>query len=224
MLVTPADDKGLDKVLKLIKMAPEELKLDIDWSNLSGAAPRREAPAREAPGREAPGREAPGREATGREAPARDESAREKTDVRGSSRGRARRSEAPSEGVATTEIAAAPAAPVVAAPAVAATDEAPARRTRSRRTRGGDKAVVVEPVIADARAETVVEAPVKAVVETARAEPAAPAEPRQNREPQLRQADRPGASKDRELPPAREGAGFGNDIPAFLRRPVPVRA
>jgi superfamily II DNA/RNA helicase len=33
MIVTPSDDKGLDKVLKLIKMAPEELVLDIDWGN-----------------------------------------------------------------------------------------------------------------------------------------------------------------------------------------------
>ena len=36
MIVTPADDKGLDKVLKLIKMAPEELVLDIDWGDLGG--------------------------------------------------------------------------------------------------------------------------------------------------------------------------------------------
>jgi superfamily II DNA/RNA helicase len=41
MIVTPADDKSLDKVMKLIKMSPEELVLDIDWSNLGGSAPRR---------------------------------------------------------------------------------------------------------------------------------------------------------------------------------------
>ena len=47
MLVTPADSKGLDKVLKLIKMAPEELALDIDLSNAGGrrkAAGQDEAP------------------------------------------------------------------------------------------------------------------------------------------------------------------------------------
>jgi superfamily II DNA/RNA helicase len=32
MLVTAADDRNLDKVLKLIGQAPEELKLDLDWS------------------------------------------------------------------------------------------------------------------------------------------------------------------------------------------------
>ena len=31
-LVTPADGRNLDKVLKLIGKAPEELKLDVDWS------------------------------------------------------------------------------------------------------------------------------------------------------------------------------------------------
>jgi superfamily II DNA/RNA helicase len=193
MLVTPADDKGLDKVLKLIKMAPEELKLDIDWSNLNGSAPRREAPAREASGRDKPD---------------------------GRSRGRAVRAEAPVETI-ETEIAASP----VASP-IAATDEAPARRTRSRRTRGGEKAVVAEAAAAaaPAAAEARAEAPVPARVETTSAEPAAHAEHRPGREPQLRQADRAGASKDRELPPAREGSGFGNDIPAFLRRPVPARA
>ena len=102
-------------------------------------------------------------------------------------------------------------------------DEAPARRTRSRRTRGGDKAAVASPVSVDAQGATVADLPVQSVAEPVRAEPVPVAEPRQSREPQLRQADRPGASKDRELPPAREGAGFGNDIPAFLRRPVPVR-
>jgi hypothetical protein len=172
MIVTPADDKGLDKVLKLIKMAPEELKLDIDWSSLGG--------------------------------PRRDSAARDKPEGRGSSRGRAPRAERPSEDVGAAEAAVAAPEPVIAA---ASTDEAPARRTRSRRTRGGDKPA----------AEAVVEA-------VAAPEPAPVAEARPAREPRLRQADRPGASKDRELPPAREGSGFGADIPAFLRRPVPVRA
>ena len=33
MLVTPADDKGFDKVIKLIGSTPEEEKLDLDYSN-----------------------------------------------------------------------------------------------------------------------------------------------------------------------------------------------
>lgn len=190
MIVTPADDKGLDKVLKLIKMAPEELKLDIDWSSLGG--PRRDSSSRNA------GRDKPEGRSEGR----------------GSTRGRAPRSEKPAEAVETVEAATAPAAAPVAA--VASTDEAPARRTRSRRTRGGDKsapAEAVAPAAAPVAAQLAAEAPTEAQ-----------AEARPAREPKLRQADRPGASKDRELPPAKEGSGFGSDIPAFLRRPVPARA
>ena len=171
MIVTPADDKGLDKVLKLIKMAPEELKLDIDWSALGGR---------------------------------RDSKPADRSEGRGSSRGRAPRTEKTAE----AEVVETVAAEAPAVEAVASTDEAPARRTRSRRGRGADKSAPVEAV-----AEIVAPAAVEA-----------PAETRPAREPKLRQADRPGASKDRELPPAKEGSGFGADIPAFLRRPVPVRA
>ena len=55
MIVTPADDRSLDKVLKLIKMAPEELVLDP--ADLGGGSSRRPAksdsaePARERPSR-----------------------------------------------------------------------------------------------------------------------------------------------------------------------------
>ncbi|HEY8004728.1 MAG TPA: helicase-related protein, partial [Phenylobacterium sp.] len=34
MITTPADSRNLDKVLKLIGKAPEEIKLDIDWSSI----------------------------------------------------------------------------------------------------------------------------------------------------------------------------------------------
>ena len=44
MIVTPADDKGLDKVLKLIKMEPEELSLNIDWSSVGAGRGRPERP------------------------------------------------------------------------------------------------------------------------------------------------------------------------------------
>ncbi|HXU98875.1 MAG TPA: DEAD/DEAH box helicase [Caulobacteraceae bacterium] len=39
MLVSPADSRALDKVLKLTGVAPDEVKLDIDWS-LAGAEAR----------------------------------------------------------------------------------------------------------------------------------------------------------------------------------------
>ena len=202
MLVTPADDKGLDKVLKLIKMAPEELKLDIDWSNLGGSAPRRESP--------------------GRETPSGEGAASDKSE--GRSRGRAVRAKAPTEAI-DTAVAPAPTPTAPVSSPTASADEAPARRTRSRRTRGGDKAIAATPAdsvpaVLEEHSEMAPPAPVQAAV----ADPEVNAGGRANREPQLRQADRPGASKDRELPPAREGLGFGSDIPAFLRRPVPVRS
>jgi superfamily II DNA/RNA helicase len=39
-LVTPADGRNLDKVIKLIGKTPEELKLDIDWSQAKSDGPR----------------------------------------------------------------------------------------------------------------------------------------------------------------------------------------
>jgi superfamily II DNA/RNA helicase len=156
MIVTPADDKSLDKVMKLIKMEPEELALDIDWSDLGG--PRRPRPA--------------------------SKPVAEKTSV--------------AADVPTDETEAAP------------------RRSRSRRS---------------SRVETDVAAPASAAAPAC--EPAvAPAvvaaassEPRSASEPHLRQADRrPGGRTDRDAPAAREGTGFGSDVPAFLRRSVALKA
>jgi superfamily II DNA/RNA helicase len=167
MIVTPADDKSLDKVLKLIKMDPQELVLDgIDFTTIKDA-PRRDDDKRSGRGRE-----------------------------RGAARGRSR----PTEAVEAVE-----AAPAVAASEVAA--ETPPR-TRSRRKTRTD---VVETVASEPT--DVVE-----VVETPRVSP-----PEQ--EPQLRQSDRRGEPKPTREEPQRQGArGFGDDIPAFLRRPVVIPA
>ena len=192
MLVTPADDKGLDKVLKLIKMDPEELKLDIDWSDLSGARrPKAAAVKSDA--------------ATTDTADAKPERP---------ARGRSRRAATPAEDTPvvaeTTETVAAPRAPEPR-PA-AASDAEPARRTRSRSRKPRADAVAADTT-------PVVEAP---VVAEAPAQPAKPA-PREQTA-QLRQADRrPGGGSERELEPAREGRGFGADIPAFMRRPVTIK-
>jgi len=40
MIVTPADDRGFDKVLKLIKTTPEEETVDLDWSEVKDASAR----------------------------------------------------------------------------------------------------------------------------------------------------------------------------------------
>jgi superfamily II DNA/RNA helicase len=164
MIVTPGDDKSLDKVLKLIKMDPQELVLDLDWSNLGGV--RRARPDAKPVTAEAPRPDVP-----------------------------AAASDAPAE------------------PA--------ARRTRSRRSSKPEATVAIEAgvVAAPAIVPAVI---VPAVV----AEPAPPpVEPAVTSEPRLRQADRrPGGRTERDAPPAREGAGFGSDIPAFLRRPVALKA
>jgi superfamily II DNA/RNA helicase len=65
MIVTPADSRNLDKVLKLTGKAPEEVTLDVDWSNIPADAPRRGG--RERSGSERGGSERGGRERGGRE-------------------------------------------------------------------------------------------------------------------------------------------------------------
>jgi superfamily II DNA/RNA helicase len=42
-LVTPADGRNLDKVIRLIGKTPEEIKFDIDWSEAKSDGPRRES-------------------------------------------------------------------------------------------------------------------------------------------------------------------------------------
>ena len=132
-----------------------------------------------------------------KDAPRRDD---EKRSRRGRERGGVRSRSRSTEPVETAE-----ATPAVAAPEVAA--EAPPR-TRSRRKTRTD---VVETVVSEPM--DVVE-----VVETPRASP-----PEQ--EPQLLQSDRRGERKSTREEPQRQGSrGFGDDIPAFLRRPVVIPA
>ena len=178
MIVTPADDKSLDKVMKLIKMQPEELVLDIDWSNLGGARRSESRPAAARPAERAEGRPA---------------------------RGRSRGDRPTAEPVAEVAEAAPAFAPAEASPE--GETAPPARRTRSRRSS--------KPVEAPQAEIAPAEVASAAVVTEEAARPVVASEPR------LRQADRrPGGRTERDAPPAREGAGFGGDIPAFLRRPT----
>lgn len=167
MIVTPADDKGLDKVLKLIKMAPEELVLDINWGDLGSS--RR--PSR------TPDRKDQSTVAIPETAATRSESSPAQADQSG-------------QAEATL----------------------PARRTRSKRgSRPGETSPGA--AIPAAVAEKSEIAPVAAITSPEGARP--------EREPQLRQSERGSggrAGRQSEIP--REGTGFGNDIPAFLRRPV----
>jgi len=178
MIVTPGDDKSLDKVLKLIKMDPQELKLDL--SSEGGA--RKSAPDAVKPAADAEDR------------PSR-------------SRGSRSRKAAPVDTPTTTDAEARPQAELATTDDPTGTDEAKPRRSRSRRSPKADAAPVSVPIKVDA--PMVAAEPAR----TARATP----------EPQLRQADRrPGGRSDRDQPLAREGVGFGSDIPAFLRR-APTR-
>ena len=183
MIVTPGDDKSLDKVLKLITMDPIELTLDLD---LADGGARRARP-----------------EAT--------------TEARAErpARGRSRRVEtAPAaEAVETVAVVEAPVVETVVATEPAPQAEPAERRTRSRsrKPRAAEPAQAVEAVA------------VPAVIE-ATPEPVAAKPARDTQEPQLRQSDRrPGGKPERELEPAREGRGFGADVPAFLRRPVLIK-
>ncbi len=194
MIVTPGDDKSLDKVLKLIKMDPQELKLDLS-GDMGGRKP---APARSAPTREAPARDAAPTEAADRPLRSRGSRARKVDAV----------IDAPITDLPVLDTSAQ--APVAAS---TSTDEDKPRRSRSRRgTKPATEGTADQPILV--AVDAVPDAPVIAVVPT----PARPAA-----EPQLRQADRrPGGRSDRDLAPAREGVGFGSDIPAFLRR-APTR-
>jgi superfamily II DNA/RNA helicase len=192
MIVTPGDDRALDKVLKLIKMDPQELVLDS---------------ADLAPGREQPRRD------TGRNEASRTEMGRsEAAPARGRRRGPREDRPAVEETPTITE---APAAEVVEAATPPATvapaaEEAAPRRSRSRRSRSG-----ATPVAAAAVPETA-PAPVEAA-------PAAPVTERPVQETHLRQSDRKGQQAAAD-PSRSNGRPFGeNDIPAFLKRPAPVR-
>ncbi|MFZ0268018.1 DEAD/DEAH box helicase, partial [Caulobacter sp.] len=113
MLVTPADDKGFDKVVKLIGSTPTEEKLDLDYSN--AVTVRREGDSKRGGGRD------------------RDRS-------RGGEHGRDRdRNRAPTEpsAVAAANLEAA----IAGEPIPSAPGEVPAKRpARVRKPRGGEQA------------------------------------------------------------------------------------
>ena len=198
MIVTPADDKSLDKVLKLIKMDPQELVLDdIDFDAIKdgGRDDKRSSRSNETRS----GGRGRSRAAEPAQAPAPAVALAETDAAEAPTRSRSRRKAKPEVSVETvveTEMA-----PVV---------EKPAGRGRSRARSEPRPEAKIEP-----RIESRIEA------EPAPSEEARAA--RTDREPQLRQSDRRGERRPEER--ERSGVkGFGDDIPAFLRRPVVIRA
>ncbi len=166
MLTTPADEKSLDKVLKLIKKDPVELSLDgVDFSAI------KDQPRRERDG---------GR--GGRD--------------RGRGRGRSERPARQPQAEAVDAVEVAEVAPTIAAdPVEPATEAAKPSRSRGRkRTEKAEEPTEVE------------------------AKPVPQAE-RPTLEPQLRQSDRRGEARREPEPVGRGPKGFGEDVPAFMRRP-----
>jgi len=189
LIVTPSDDKSLDKVLKLIKMEPEELVLEgIDFAAIKDR-PRSD-----------------------------DDRSRGRDRERG--RSNSRRDERPRpiakhDSVSSMEPIA---RPVVTedAPAVVDTrsDEKPARRSRSRRATKVETGPVVEAVVVE---DPVVEVETK----TQEVQPKEP-KARTNKSRQDRSSKSSSKSAAKTPAPVLRAApgGFGDDIPAFLRRPI----
>jgi superfamily II DNA/RNA helicase len=227
MIIGPNDARQLDKELKLIKSAPEEITLDLDWSLAEGGDERREKSSSR--GRSGEGRSSSSRSRSGgehRERPRKDHGERASMEVF-----------TPSE---TTE------RPEQTASAPASAAETPARparsRSRSRRGGGGDVEAAPAAPAAEARAEPRREEPRR---EEPRREESRRGEPRREarreepkrQEPRKEEPKREEPREDRgdrsrggvKQPPQRTGeerdravVGFGSDVPAFLQRAVPV--
>ncbi|HEY2358693.1 MAG TPA: DEAD/DEAH box helicase [Phenylobacterium sp.] len=216
MITTPADTRNLDKVLKLIGKAPEELKLDLDWANIKDEP--RNARGGERSGRG--GRAAPStRDRRPRPVPAHGEVA----------------------AMAPFDPATAPSA-AEAAPRPERTERPPERTGRTRGRRGGSDA----PSTPAPAAEAVAPPPTREADQPARERPERSRSARsgQDRGAQERggrdraRPDRGDDTRSRQDRPAPERqpagrnrddaddgvVGFGRDVPAFLSRPPPPRS
>jgi superfamily II DNA/RNA helicase len=213
MITTPADTRNLDKVLKLIGKAPEEIVLDLDWANIKDEP----------------------RNARGGE--------RGRGGARGgsssSSRDRERRPRpVPVHGeiasMAPFDPATAPPPAAEAAPRPERTERPPERTGRTRGRRGGSEPRPM-PEAAPAPTEAATPAPAREPERPSRDRPDRdrPDRNRPARAQQERaQQDRPRqerAPPDRHQRSRDDGeddgvVGFGRDVPAFLSRPPPPRS
>ena len=196
MIVTPADDRSLDKVLKLIKMAPEELVLDgLDF------APGKSQPVRDG--------DRPDKPARGRSRGPRSEPKTDPAPVVQAEPG------APVEAAAPAPVEASAEPAVEAAPA--------ARRSRSRRSAKPAASIGEAPAV-EARPAAPERKPAERGRSAPAPTPAAQAHSdRPVQETHLRQSDRRGDRADAQ-PERSNGRPFGEgDVPAFLRRPVSIK-
>ena len=200
MIVTPADDKNLDKVLKLIGQKPVEVTLELDWDRAKEKDQRRKEMDRERGGSRGGDR---GRDRKREFSRGRPESETSTVGMDAISAPTERVDRAPKVERASTQaiVSAEDAAPV----------ERQAREDRPRRERGGrgrdrDRKPREDAAPVEARDER----PAREEREASTARPERRPEPvRGVRAPPPRDDD------DRRV------VGFGSDLPAFLARPVP---
>ncbi|VDC49245.1 DEAD/DEAH box helicase [Brevundimonas mediterranea] len=206
MIVTPGDDKSLDKVLKLIKMDPKELVLDdVDFDAIKDGGRDDKRSPRSSESRSGGRGRSRAAEPAQASAAVPATAVAETDAVEATTRSRSRRKAKP-------EVSAVTATEIEIAPVV----DKPAGRGRNR-TKSEPRS---EPKI-EAKIEPRTEAEAKVEAEAAPVEETRAA--RTDREPHLRQSDRRGERRPEER--ERSGVkGFGDDIPAFLRRPVVIRA
>jgi superfamily II DNA/RNA helicase len=237
MIVTPADARSLDKVLKLTKSQPDEIVLDVDWGAIKSEGPRRDA--KGGRGASARGRSG-GRDRTPPVDPTREPASREPIAQPKASAPKAPRAEAEVE---VEQPAAEPAVLTAtssfgsgepAAPSESGGRERGGRR-RGGRGRGRDRTDAPSDDAGAASADT---APAPLSSEDRRPE-RAPREAREPREarpaPERRPEPRTEAKPERGFGkgPPRASASrddndggpsrFGSDTPAFLLRAAPIK-
>jgi superfamily II DNA/RNA helicase len=214
MIVTPADSRNLDKVIRLTGKAPEEVKLDLDWSQAK-SEPRRRDEKRRRPERS--------ERSYGR--PASETSVASMEPAKPSPR-----PEASAESAQAAPAAPAPAPAPRQEPAAEAPERHRSRDGRTRHERPRREAAADRPA---ARAEPRSEARPEPRHE-ARSEPRHEPrpeprhEPRHEARPEPRPESRhePRDQRHRGAQPARPRddddrsgvVGFGSDVPAFLSR------
>jgi superfamily II DNA/RNA helicase len=217
MITTPADTRNLDKVLKLIGKAPEEIVLDLDWANI------KDEPRNARGGERGRGGSRGGSSSSS--------SSRERDRDR-------RPRPVPVHGevasMAPFDPATAPPSAAEAAPRPERAERPPERTGRTRGRRGGSEPRPA-PDAAPAPVEAAAPAPVREPERPSRDRPdrdrqdrPRPQRAQQERAPQ----DRP--RQDRAAPERHQRnrddgdddgvVGFGRDVPAFLSRPPPPRS
>jgi superfamily II DNA/RNA helicase len=206
-LVTPADGRNLDKVLRLIGKTPEEVKLDVDWSEAKSDGPRvkRRTPERR------------GDRSYGRPASETSVASMEPT----TPSPRAPRDAAEpvmSQAVAGPEAV----GPQVAGPQAVGDEPRPPRQRRERSPRSasaGESRAPRERPEREPRAEDAQQGPRERPQREASAErPASRPEPRPEPRSEARRSSPPVRNHRDDDRDDRGVVGFGNDVPAFLSR------